>query len=467
MLIKYIGSKHVADKIGNNNADGILNFLRGHVFTHEERFAAYRYNDTRSFRDYSNTPLEGTNGGLKYCNFAVKPNMKLSKSASYMICQDENKYVDKIRMSYSNFSKTKLYGLEGESRKAARRIVPAALGEMVQQIGLASTYCSMRISYEKWVVRVAKENHKAIGTQLIPRFLRYRCVQRDDIGGFCCTCPYAKIYGIPCRHIIHVIQSYCSSPYFFTHHDVDVRWWTTYSILVSLMDPVDLVETERLMKTELIRIRLNEDLCIGQHASLEPFHGEVYVCGSQSSDGLQRISLGEAKARLFDNVDVSYPINYDISSVGSALASLNGGYDGVRRMYNPSYGGESQWENDDAFDDGFEVDDSSDDFTSRMAAEDDFTTRLAERTKTKVDRYQVMVALNKSLWDMFENCTEEFFEEMKQECEIANRAMAIRVQQHLVQNSGKVNDVIKSGAVLCKPTNVLNVGKEHRKQNKY
>ena len=68
---------------------------------------------------------------------------------------------------------------------------------------------------------------------------------------------------------------------------------------------------------------------------------------------------------------------------------------------------------------------------------------------------------------MFENCTEEFFEEMKEECEIANRAMAIRVQQHLVQNSGKVNDVIKSGAVLCKPTNVLNVGKEHRKQNKY
>ena len=95
--------------------------------------------------------------------------------------------------------------------------------------------------------------------------------------------------------------------------------------------------------------------------------------------------------------------------------------------------------------------------------EDDFTTRLAERSKTKVDCYQVMVALNKSLWDMFENCTEEFFEEMKRECEIANRAMAIRVRQYLVQNSGKVSDVINSGAVLCKPTNVLNVGNEHRK----
>ena len=101
--------------------------------------------------------------------------------------------------------------------------------------------------------------------------------------------------------------------------------------------------------------------------------------------------------------------------------------------------------------------------TEWMAVEDDFTTRLAERSKTKVDCYQVMVALNKSLWDMFENCTEEFFEEMKRECEIANRAMAIRVRQYLVQNSGKVSDVINSGAVLCKPTNVLNVGNEHRK----
>ena len=62
--------------------------------------------------------------------------------------------------------------------------------------------------------------------------------------------------------------------------------------------------------------------------------------------------------------NVSNPINYDISSsVGSALATLNQGYEGVRRMYNPSYGGESQWENDDAFDNGFEVGDSSDDLT--------------------------------------------------------------------------------------------------------
>ena len=63
-----MGSNHVADKVGNNNADGILNFLRGHVFTHEEFFAAYKYNNTHYFCDYSNTPLEGTNGGSKYCN---------------------------------------------------------------------------------------------------------------------------------------------------------------------------------------------------------------------------------------------------------------------------------------------------------------------------------------------------------------------------------------------------------------
>jgi hypothetical protein len=64
LLLRYIQSDHVLGKIGSSNVDGIINFLRDHVFTHEERFVAYKYNYLRSFRDYSNTPLEGTNGGV-------------------------------------------------------------------------------------------------------------------------------------------------------------------------------------------------------------------------------------------------------------------------------------------------------------------------------------------------------------------------------------------------------------------
>jgi hypothetical protein len=176
LLLMYIES--MANKIGHKNADCIVTFLRDHVFKHEEHFAAHNYNSHRSFGDYSNTPLEGTNGGLKYCNFAVKPNMQISKSASYMICQDENKYNDKIRAAYSNFSKTRLYGFEGEARKATRRIVPEAVGEMSKQITMASSYCSVRTDQAKWQIRVAEE--RSYTNELMPRYCRLRNFHCDE-----------------------------------------------------------------------------------------------------------------------------------------------------------------------------------------------------------------------------------------------------------------------------------------------
>jgi hypothetical protein len=71
--LKYISSAHVRNSIGELNASNLLNFLRDHVFVHEDYFAANKYNCIRSFGDYSNTPLEGTNGGLKYGYFAFEP----------------------------------------------------------------------------------------------------------------------------------------------------------------------------------------------------------------------------------------------------------------------------------------------------------------------------------------------------------------------------------------------------------
>ena len=463
----YIQSR--AEKIGQGNVNGIVNFLRDHVFKHEERFASYNYNSCRSFGDYSNTPLEGTNGGLKYCNFAVKPNMQIPKSASFMICQDENKYIEKLRVAYSNFSKTKLYGFKGESGKATRRIVPGALGEMAQQIGLASSYCSLRIDQANWAVQIAIEQTCAVSMdsrKLMPIFRRLRYVRRDELGGFHCTCPYTKMYGIPCRHVAHVIQSYCIGAYFFTHHDVDIRWWTTYSTLASLKDPNDLEEPERVIKAELIQIRLYKKLCIGNRVELKPFHSEVCICGSQSSNQFEQLSLSEAKAKVFVEADKPYPINYNISRVELALLALGGGYNGLRKIYSLSYSNENQdLVGGNETDTGFNIC-SGDDICSGDEIDSDFTSRVIERPRGKIDHHQVMKSVYKSLWDAFENCTDEFFHEMKQECETASRAMLIKVQQHIVQNSGKVN-LTNSGTVSCRPINVLNVAREHRKQNQW
>ena len=123
LLFRYICSEHVRGLIGRNNVGGILNFLRGHVFVHEEYFASYKYNRHRSFLEYSNTPLEGTNGGLKYGYFAVQPHMKISTSASYMICQDELRHTEQKRNAHNNSCNTKLHNLNVEGSKETIRIV--------------------------------------------------------------------------------------------------------------------------------------------------------------------------------------------------------------------------------------------------------------------------------------------------------------------------------------------------------
>ena len=187
-------SSHVKNCIGEANASNLLNFLRDHVFVHENYFAAYRYNYYRSFCDYSNTPLEGTNGGLKYGDFAVLPNMKISKSASFMICQDECKHNNRKRAAHENQFKTKLYNLHIDGNNETKRIVPKALGEMQQQIERGHSLCSLRLDASTWIVRTGAVETKEL--RILPQFLRFRYVRKDNDGGFTCTCPFTTMYGI-------------------------------------------------------------------------------------------------------------------------------------------------------------------------------------------------------------------------------------------------------------------------------
>lgn len=156
----------------------------------------------------------------------------------------------------------------------------------------------------------------------------------------------------------------------------------------------------------------------------------------------------------------SYPVNYDRSLVESALSELSGGFNGVKKVYTLSYSGENRCLDDDG--EAF----TGLDICSDNVMANNFTSRALERPRGKIDHHQVMKSVYKSLWDAFENCTDEFFDEMRQECEASSRAMLIRVQQHIVQNSGKVN-CTNRGTVSCRPINVLNVAKEHRKQNQW
>ena len=447
-------------QVGTRNSFAIVNFLRDHVFKHEEYFVAYKYGSLRSFCDYSNTPLEGTNGGLKYCNFAVKPNMKISKSTSCMVNQDESKYVEKLRKAHSTFSKTKLY-FQGEGTEA-KRIVPKAFGELKMQMDQSGSYCSIRLNALNWIVRIAKGYTT---DRKLPHFLRFRYVQRCNItGGFCCTCPFSKSYGIVCRHIIHVVKSYSTKPYIFSHHDVDVRWWTTYATLVALEDREELNATECSIADELIRIR-SDPLCFGRKASICEFDSQTFKWGIETDDWCKKLQLLEAKDRLFANTQTSRLSNYYQREVEAAISSLNEAYNGVRRSYMLSYD-----DDDNGNDYDCQVGGSDTGIVVDVDAVDDFAAEVCEVmdesgvVRREIDHYKEMLGVHKQVWDLLENCDDDFYFDIKQEAEERARDLMCRVHTHLAAKSGKTNT--SGGALVsCKPTNVKNVSKNHKKQN--
>jgi hypothetical protein len=207
-------------------------------------------------------------------------------------------------------------------------------------VKLAGDFISLRTDHTIWIVRQMKEPSSSFTSELLPKFQRIRHVTRDTNGGFHCTCPYTDSYGIPCRHIVHVIQNYCIGvDYLFSHHDIDIRWWTTYSHFAVNADPKDLNETETRIKSELIRIRLLEKLQIGKNVSLKPFTGEVEVCagGSLISEEFQRLTTSELSKTIFDERENLYPINYDRSVVKSSLETLDTSVYDVPVMYKLSY----------------------------------------------------------------------------------------------------------------------------------
>lgn len=443
------------------SASRIVTFLRSYVFKHEKYFACHKYNMYRSFGDYSNTPLEGTNGGLKYGYFAVKPNMSVPKSASLMFCQDERKYQEKVCTAYSNLIKIKLYDRD-DNHLDARRIVPKAHGQFKDEYVRSTNYSSLRTDENKWIVRVT-ENGRRIDTRnkTIPIFLRFRVVRRTN-NAFYCSCPFTTMYGIPCRHVIHVLSNYTTDSYRFSHQDFDVRWWTTYAFFVSLRDPADLDETESNIRFELMTLRSEQQqLKVGLASNIRRFAMEEYICGNENP----RMLSEQSRNQLFPNGLASHPINYTCEEVRSAIASFSESYSGIQKTYMVSYDDNEDGDDDAAFGD-------SDDDDNAQAPDNASNERIAYAERNQHDRpgrinhYQEIVSLSKPLVSMLENCEDWFYYKIKQDAGKMFDDLAQQAHSHLIQigQKRKATNQTSGKFVSALPVATKNCQKEHQKQ---
>ena len=227
----------VVDSIGIHGSDKILAFLRNNVFPHEDNFAGHHYHQVRSFQQYSNSCLEGTNNGLKYNSHRVLPLMGLGKAGKTMVDQDEKKAtLSKITAS-AEFHETPLY----TSTPTSKHLKPVAETMLQQQSALIEAYASVRISFNKWLVMFSAKrsgNESSLESKhahlsVIPVFNRVRTVILDHDGRLHCDCGYSMRNGVPDRHVIHVATKYGNSFTAFTHQSVAVRFWLSYDYFVA------------------------------------------------------------------------------------------------------------------------------------------------------------------------------------------------------------------------------------------
>ncbi|KAG7345185.1 MULE transposase domain containing protein [Nitzschia inconspicua] len=202
LLLSHVNSDEVVKVIGRDNADNTVTFLRSHVFVHEQHFARCFYLDVRGFDAYSNTCLEGTNYGVKYCENRVLPNMSQAKATKVMINQDEDKFSQNRKKTSDAFHKKPLQARTNTSA----HILPTAESMLQQAMVASESYISYRCCEHKWWVLYSGHRNLPFGTNF---------------------------------------ES-------FTHHSINIRFWTVYSLYAVVLDPSELNEDELNIRNKLV-----------------------------------------------------------------------------------------------------------------------------------------------------------------------------------------------------------------------
>ncbi|KAG7371051.1 protein-L-isoaspartate O-methyltransferase [Nitzschia inconspicua] len=226
-----------------DTADNIVTFLRSNVFVHEQHFARCFYVDVRGFDAYSNTCLEGTNYGVKYCENRVLPNMSQAKATKVMINQDEDKFTQNRKKASDAFHKTPL-----QARTNTSAHVLQTADSMLQQAMVASeSYISYRVCERKWWVLYS--GHRNLPVRLLPVFERFGTNFES-----------------------------------FTHQSVDIRFWTAYSLYSVVLDPSELNEDELNIRNKLVTARWKSPQTPTAPASTKSMDEGRYSVGSKSED---------------------------------------------------------------------------------------------------------------------------------------------------------------------------------------
>jgi SWIM zinc finger len=214
-----------------------------------------------------------TNRGLKYGEFAVKPNMQADESTKQMLIQDHNKAVENQKKASKELHDTKLY----TSTRTSKFLNTISESMLAHEMKQAENFVSVRAQADELRWDLLRCDTK-ISHSPQPQFQRVRSVQVDDEGIMYCSCDFFSQNGIPCRHMCHVSKNY--RPNFeWNEMDVDVRHFSGYTFFLTARSHSEMDNHGRATKA-LYRKRRTE-LFLGPFCKREELYcWKMTACGS-------------------------------------------------------------------------------------------------------------------------------------------------------------------------------------------
>ena len=234
--MKYFYSKHIIDLFGIAFANNVSLFVRKHVLIHEKHFLYCNRTSIRHYGEYSNTPLEGTNFGIKHASISTHPGLSMDNSMVIMSLQSD-KHVVKTNGKVIRDNQRHCRNYKKLVHNKLTTVASSILSSLMNRI---KYYESIRINAYEW--KVKKKEYNRDRRSYIPDFDVISTVslkQSPEQGIFRleCSCSYTKVFGIPCVHSMVVSETFKPKWKELTHHDISVRWWKKY-YLFSLPDKI-------------------------------------------------------------------------------------------------------------------------------------------------------------------------------------------------------------------------------------
>ena len=222
MLRIYLDSEDVLNDVGEEFVEKVKKFVKENIEPHQNHFLFYMRKDIRQFEEYSNSPHEGTNNGLKVGANCSLPNMLLDNASKRLSDQGTMKYEQFMAQTIKEQYKIKPWN----PMKCATHLIDRAAALLYQQWEVRDCYYRCRVNENTWYL-IYKEELRKPRKNIEPIYqdVHILTVVKNILY---CSCYFFNRIGLPCRHMYNLLQD---SPKYTepSHHEVSVRWWSPYA----------------------------------------------------------------------------------------------------------------------------------------------------------------------------------------------------------------------------------------------